>query len=45
MSEYNVNIVSFSHFNDLTDQMSDSVLYAILPMQKYINSIVYNKYR
>lgn len=44
MSEYNVNIVSFSHFNDLTDQMSDSVLYAILPMQKYINSIVYNKY-
>lgn len=44
MSKYNVNIVSFSHFNDLTDQMSDSVLYAILPMQKYINSIVYNKY-
>ena len=44
MSEYNVNIVSFSHFNDLTDQMNDSVLYAILPMQKYINSIVYNKY-
>lgn len=44
MSEYNVNIVSFSHFNDLTDQMSDSILYAILPMQKYINSIVYNKY-
>ena len=44
MSEYNVNNVSFSHFNDLTDQMSDSVLYAILPMQKYINSIVYNKY-
>lgn len=44
MSEYNVNIVSFSHFNDLTDQMSDSVLYAILPIQKYINSIVYNKY-
>lgn len=44
MSEYNVNIVSFSHFNDLTDQMSNSVLYAILPMQKYINSIVYNKY-
>ena len=44
MSEYNVNIVSFSHFNDLTDKMSDSVLYAILPMQKYINSIVYNKY-
>lgn len=44
MSEYNVSIVSFSHFNDLTDQMSDSVLYAILPMQKYINSIVYNKY-
>lgn len=44
MSGYNVNIVSFSHFNDLTDQMSDSVLYAILPMQKYINSIVYNKY-
>lgn len=44
MGEYNVNIVSFSHFNDLTDQMSDSVLYAILPMQKYINSIVYNKY-
>lgn len=44
MSEYNVNIVSFSHFNDLTDQMSDSVLHAILPMQKYINSIVYNKY-
>ena len=44
MSEYNVNIVSFSHFNDLTDQMSDSVLYAILPMQKYINSIFYNKY-
>lgn len=44
MNGYNVNIVSFSHFNDLTDQMSDSVLYAILPMQKYINSIVYNKY-
>lgn len=44
MGGYNVNIVSFSHFNDLTDQMSDSVLYAILPMQKYINSIVYNKY-
>ena len=44
MSGYNANIVSFSHFNDLTDQMSDSVLYAILPMQKYINSIVYNKY-
>ena len=44
MSEYNVNNVRFSHFNDLTDQMSDSVLYAILPMQKYINSIVYNKY-
>ena len=44
MSQYNVNIVSFSHFNDLSTQMSDSVLYAILPMQKYINSIVYNKY-
>ena len=44
LSSYNVNIVSFSHFNDLTEQMNDSVIYAILPLQKYISSIVYNKY-
>lgn len=45
LSEYGLNLDGYEHFTDLSDAMGNSIYYAVLPMQKYINEIVYNQYK
>ena len=45
LNEYGLNLDGYEHFTDLSDAMGKSIYYAVLPMQKYINEIVYNQYK
>lgn len=45
LNEYGLNLDGYEHFTDLSDAMGNSIYYAVLPMQKYINEIVYNQYK
>ncbi|WP_294353636.1 GGDEF domain-containing protein [uncultured Clostridium sp.] len=45
LSEYSLKLDSFDHMTDLIDVMGSNTNYAILPLQKYINEIVYNDYK
>ena len=45
LNEYGLNLDGYEHFTDLSDAMGNSIYYAVLPMQKYINEIVYNDYK
>ena len=45
LSDYSLKLDSFEHMTDLVDVMGSNTNYAILPLQKYINEIVYNDYK
>lgn len=44
LSDYGFNYKDYEEFGKLIKDMDDSIVYAIVPMYKYISEIVYNKY-
>lgn len=44
LENININYVSINGFSDITNEMGNSVIYAIVPLEKYIDSVIYNKY-
>ena len=40
----NSQLAGYSNIYELTEDMNNTIIYAILPLQKYINSIINNKY-
>lgn len=44
LKDYALNLKSFDNFGNLIKDMNDSIIYAIVPMDKYVNEVVYNKY-
>lgn len=44
LKEYNFTFGSMEAFDDIVHEMDDSVIYAIVPMYKYMKDILYNKY-
>ena len=41
---YNFEYIEYSNISELKNDMNNTIVYAIIPMEKYINEIVYNKY-
>ena len=44
LENININYVGINGFSDITNEMGNSVIYAIVPLEKYIDSVIYNKY-
>lgn len=44
LSNYELNFGSYDSFGNLIKDMNDTIIYAIVPMDKYISEIIYNKY-
>lgn len=44
LKDYGLNFKSYDSFGSLIKDMNETIIYAIIPMDKYINEIVYNKY-
>lgn len=44
LSDFGFNYKEYADFGSLIRDMNDSIIYAIVPMYKYIDEIVYNKY-
>ncbi len=44
LKDYNFVYGSMESFDDIVHEMDDSVIYAIVPMYKYMKDILYNKY-
>jgi len=41
---YGLTYKEYDDFGSLIKEMNDSIIYAIVPMHKYMNEIIYNKY-
>ncbi len=44
LSSYGLEFQGFKDIEELNNQMDNSIIYAIVPMYKYMNDIVYKKY-
>ena len=44
LKNYGLNYKGYESFGNLIKDMNDSIIYAIVPMDKHISEIVYNKY-
>lgn len=44
LSNYNLHLLEYSTMNTIISDMNNSIIYAIVPMEKYLNDIVYNKF-
>lgn len=44
LKEFGLNYKEFNDFGTLIKDMDDTIIYAIVPMYKYMSEIVYNKY-
>lgn len=44
LSDYNLHLLEYSTMNTIISDMNNSIIYAIVPMEKYLNDIVYNKF-
>lgn len=44
LKEYGLTYKEYNDFGTLIKDMDDSIIYAVVPMYKYISEIVYNKY-
>lgn len=44
LKNYNLNLKGYETFDTIIADMNESIIYAIIPMEKYINEIINNKY-
>ncbi len=44
LSDYNLHLLEYSTMNTIISDMNNSIIYAIVSMEKYLNDIVYNKF-
>ena len=44
LSDYGLNYKEYDTFDNIKNDMDNSIIYAIIPMEKYMNEIVNNKY-
>lgn len=44
LSDYNIDLLDYENFKKMDEEMNHSIVYAIMPMYKYMSDIVYNKY-
>lgn len=44
LSEYNLNYIEYDSFDDINSEMNNSIIYSIIPMEKYMDEIINNRY-
>ncbi len=44
LADYNLHLTEYSTMNTIIKDMNNTIIYAIVPMEKYMSDIVYNKY-